>query len=187
MLTLLSASPRPAYMGSVNRLLYTLGELPRARELLECAVQSDLENPREENPDVVLRRSNFGLVLTELGELPRARELLELALQSGLENLGEHHHSTTATLCNLALVYLAMGEARAIDTLEQALRSGERSFGADHPGCAQIRAHLAQALSKSGELERARREASEALRAVMSQPEGSFHRTNVERLVASLA
>ncbi|MEM7248859.1 MAG: tetratricopeptide repeat protein, partial [Acidobacteriota bacterium] len=62
-------------------VLQALGDLPRAKELLEQALESDLKNLGEDHPNVATRRSNLALVLKDLGDLPRAKELLEQALE----------------------------------------------------------------------------------------------------------
>jgi tetratricopeptide (TPR) repeat protein len=85
-------------------VLQALGDLPRAKELLERALASALQNLGEDHPSVATSRSNLAAVLRALGDLPRAKELLERALASDLQNLGEDHHSVATNRSNLAMV-----------------------------------------------------------------------------------
>ena len=159
----LSQAEPSAWEGSSNLLdrigtaLHSLGELPRARELLEMALASDLKNLGEDHPEVATRRSNLATVLKDIGELSRARELLERALASNLKNLGEDHPEVATYRSNLALVLQDLGELpRARELLEMALDSNLKNFGEDHPAVAADRSNLATVLKNLGDLPRAR-------------------------------
>ena len=141
----------------VATALQSLGVLPRAKELLELALQSDLKNRGKEHPSVATRRSNLALVLQDLGELPRAKELLELALESDLKNLGEEHTSVAIQRSNLASVLKDLGELpRAKELRELALESALKNLGEEHPLVATHRSNLAIVLQPLGELARAK-------------------------------
>jgi tetratricopeptide (TPR) repeat protein len=129
------------------------GDLPRAKELLERALASDLQNLGEDHPSVATRRSNLALVLRALGDLPRAKELLERALALALRNLDEDHPSVAACRSNLAGVLQDLGDLpRAKDLLERALASALLHLGEDHPNVAACRSNLAGVLQALGDL-----------------------------------
>jgi tetratricopeptide (TPR) repeat protein len=133
------------------------GDLPRAKELLERALASYLQNVGEDHPDVATIRSKLAGVLQDLGDLPRAKELLERALASDLQNLGEDHPSVATSRSNLAVVLQDLGDLpRAKDLLERALASDLHNLGEDHPDVATIRSNLATVLKDLGDLPRAK-------------------------------
>jgi tetratricopeptide (TPR) repeat protein len=137
--------------------LRSLGELLRAKELLELALQSDLRNVGEDHPSVAKRRSNLALVLRDLGEASLAKELLELALESDLKNHGEGHMSVATRRSNLAAVLQDLGEPRpAKELLELALEWATNNHDEDDPAVATLRSNLALALADLGELPRAK-------------------------------
>ena len=67
-----------------------------------------------------------------------------------------------------------------------ALLAREEMRGVDHPSTAYTRAWMAVVLSRLGERDQAKREASQALRAVSKQPESSRFRRAVEQLAGEL-
>ena len=133
--------------------LQSMGDLPRAKDLLERALASDLKNLGEDHQSVATARSNLALVLKELGDLLRARELLELALASDLKNLGEDHQSVATARSNLALVFQDLDDlAPAKELLELALASYLKTLGEDHRFVATVRSNLALVLKGLGDL-----------------------------------
>ncbi|MBP8811011.1 MAG: tetratricopeptide repeat protein [Kofleriaceae bacterium] len=133
------------------------GDLPRAKELLERALASDLQNLGEDHPSVATSRSNLATVHRALGDLPRAKELHERALASALQNLGEDHPSVATSRSNLALVLRDLGDlSRAKELLERALASALQNLGEDHPSVATSRSNLALVLKALGNLPRAK-------------------------------
>jgi tetratricopeptide (TPR) repeat protein len=144
-------------LDGVATALVSLGELPRAKELLELALELDVRNLGEEHLSVAASRSNLAVVLLSLGELRRAKELRELALESALKNEGEEHPSVATLRSNLALVLRDLGELpRAKELLELALESDLRNLGEEHPSVASSRSNLALMLAGLGELARAK-------------------------------
>ena len=137
--------------------LQSMGDLPRARELLERALASDLKNLGEDHRKVATTRSHLALVLRDLGDLPSARELLELALASDLKNFGEDDPAVAAKRSNLAYVLNDLGDQpRARELLERALASGLKDLGENRPEVAIRMSHLALILRDLGDLTRAR-------------------------------
>jgi len=143
---------------------HSAGDLPRAKELLERALASDLHNLGEDHPSVARGRTNLAGVLQDLGDLPRAKELLEQALVSALQNLGENHPSVAASRSNLSVVLQALGDLpRAKALLERALASDLQNLGEDHPSVATRRSNLAAVLKELGDLPRAKALLEQAL------------------------
>lgn len=146
-----------ALLDRVGTALQSLGELRRAKELRELALESALKNLGEHHPEVAIRRSNLGILLRYLGELPRAKELMELALESALKNLGEDHPEVATRRSNFALVLQDLHELpRAKELMELALNSDLKNLGEDHPSVATLRSNLATMLQDLGELQRAK-------------------------------
>ena len=147
----------PWFLDRIGAALQSAGDLPAARDLLEQALASGLENLGEDHPDVATSRSNLAVVLKDLGDLPAARELLEQALASDLENLGEDHPEVAINRSNLAGVLQDLGDLPAArDLLEQALASDLENLGEDHPKVAIRRSRLAWVLQAQGDLPAAR-------------------------------
>ena len=121
------------------------------------------------------------------GDFQGARRLFEQALESDLDNLGENHPSVATRRSNLAVVLQDLGDlpgARRL--LEQALESDLDNLGENHPAVAPPAANLALLLEELGERGTAVATIQIALRAVADQPEGSYHRVNVERIAKQL-
>ncbi|HEX6085808.1 MAG TPA: tetratricopeptide repeat protein [Thermoanaerobaculia bacterium] len=138
--------------------LKSMGELPRAKELLERALASDLKNLGEDDPSVATGRSNLAIVLTDLGDLPRAKELLELALASDLKTRGADHASVALRRSALGRVLYSLGDApRAKELLELALASDLKNFGEDHLAVATKRTILALVVGALGDRPQARK------------------------------
>jgi len=136
---------------------YELGEHEKARDLLELALKSALENFGPKHPNVAVRQSNLANVYSALGEYEKARALLELALKSDLENFGPQHPTVAVRQSNLATVYSDLGEyEKARDLLEAALKSDLENFGPKHPNVAVRQSNLANVYSALGEYEKAR-------------------------------
>ncbi len=111
-----------------------LGEYARARDLLEAALQSDLENFGPGHPTVSIRQSNLATVYSDLGEYARARDLLEAALQSAMKNFGPDHPTVAVSHNNLAHVFVAKeewGEAKM--HFLKAFSIAQKALGESHP------------------------------------------------------
>ncbi len=70
--------------------------------------------------------------------------------------------------------------------LEQALASALENLGEGHPSVAPAAANLAMVLEALGKSAEAMATIQIAVRAVAGQPEGSYHRANVERIAEFL-
>jgi tetratricopeptide (TPR) repeat protein len=159
------AGTAPAMAPEVRILLHdrvgtgahSAGDLPRAKELLERALATDLQNLGDDHPRVAARRSSLAGVLHDLGDLPSAKGLNERVLASAVQNFGKDHPSVAAARSNLAGVLQDLGDIKqAKDLFELALASELKSFGDDHPSVARSRSNLATALQLLGDLPRAK-------------------------------
>ena len=135
-----------------------LGEYEKARDLLEKALKSDIENFGEKHPNVASKQSNLALVYKDLGEYKKAYDLLENALKSDIENFGEKHPNVATSQSNLANIYKDLGEyEKACDLLEKALKSGIENFGEKHPNVATIQSNLANVYKDLGKNDKAKK------------------------------
>jgi len=71
-----------------------LGEYEKARDLLEAALKSALENFGERHPTVAVSQSNLANVYSDLGEYEKARDLWMKAYEIFARVLGEQHPHT---------------------------------------------------------------------------------------------
>lgn len=111
-----------------------LGDYEKARDLLEQALQSDLDNFGEKHPEVAVSQSNLGNVYSDLGDYEKAGELLEQALQSDLNNFGEKHPDVATSRSNLGLVYKKLGEyEKARELFRNSYEIFLDKLGEDHP------------------------------------------------------
>ena len=142
-----------------------LGEYEKARDLLQEALKSDLENFGEKHPQVATGKSNLANVYKVLGEYEKARDLLQEALKSDLDNFGGKHPTVAIKKSNLANIYLDLGEyEKARDLLQEALKSDLENFGGKHPKVATRKSNLANVYKGLGEFEKARDLLQEALK-----------------------
>lgn len=106
------------------------GQYDKARDLLELALASDLQNFGENYPAVALSQSNLATVYRDLGQYEKAQGLLEPALAYNLQNLGEAHPDVARCQSNLGLVYKDLKQyEKARKLLELALTSALQNFG----------------------------------------------------------
>ena len=141
----------------VATALQSMGDLPRAKELLELALASALKNLGEDHQSVAICRSNLALVLKALGDLPHAKELHEHALSSFMTSLGEDHTFVATSRSNLAAVLMELGDSSgARELLELALATDLKNLGEDHPYVAIDRSILALILRDLNDLSRAK-------------------------------
>jgi tetratricopeptide (TPR) repeat protein len=87
----------PNTLNSINNLgllLQEMGQLEKARPLLEEALQAGRETLGDRHRDTLISINNMGLLLKDMGQLEEARPLLEEALQAGREKLSDRHPRT---------------------------------------------------------------------------------------------
>jgi tetratricopeptide (TPR) repeat protein len=105
-------------------VLKDLGELPRARELLEKALASDLKNLGEDHPSAVTRRYNLAVTLELQADSAGALALLGQVLRAQEKRLGADHPSRAVTRAKIASLLFQSGETdRACQEAREALRT----------------------------------------------------------------
>lgn len=139
------------------RVFHDLGESERARDLLEPALEADLELYGEKHPEIAIHRSHLALICKDLGDFEEARDLFESALQSDIENFGENHPRVASHHSNLAHVYQDLGDyEKARNLLEQTLSIELGMYEPTHPFISQAQSNLATIYKHLGEFEKAR-------------------------------
>ena len=111
-----------------------LGQYIKAKDLLEQALHSNIQNFGDLHPTTTVSRSNLAVVYSELGGFEAAKDLLQQALQSDIQNFGDHHPATAAKQSNLAAVYQNLGDhEKAKDLFKKAYSTFKNQLGEEHP------------------------------------------------------
>ncbi|MCP3964424.1 MAG: tetratricopeptide repeat protein [bacterium] len=177
------------FLGHMGTALHSAGDLSPARELLERALDSHLQNFGKDRPELATSHSNLGWVLKEMGDLPAAREQFEQALTLDVDNFGEDHSEVASSRSNLALVLKARGELEAArELLEQALASNLDNLDEDHSEVASNRSNLAGVLLAQGDLPAARELLEQALASDLREfgedhPKVAIRRSNLSTVL----
>ena len=105
-------------------ILQGLGDLPRAKELLELALASVLKTLGKAHPAVAILRFNLATLSRDEGDLKGARASFYQALTAQEASLGANHPSTAFTRASLARVLDLLGETDPAHTeAERALQA----------------------------------------------------------------
>ncbi|MEM7246726.1 MAG: tetratricopeptide repeat protein [Acidobacteriota bacterium] len=136
------------------------GELPAAREALECSLEIQEGLARTQSSDYAASLHQLAGVLRAQGDLPKARKLLERSLDIKRQVLGtELHPEYAASLHALAAVLQTQGdlpEARKL--LERSLDIQRQVLGTElHPSYSASLHQLAGVLKAQGNLPEARK------------------------------
>jgi tetratricopeptide (TPR) repeat protein len=152
------AEAKKSYLQNNLALTYEVfGQYEKARDLLELALASDLNNFGKDHPTVARTQSNLATMYFYLGQYEKALDLLELALASDLSNFGKDHPTVAVRQSSLATVYQSLGQyEKARDLLKLALASDLSNFGKDHPTVTCIQSNLAIVYQDLGQYEKAR-------------------------------
>ena len=138
-----------ANLGIVHR---HLGNYEEAKNLLEEALQSDLEVHGDAHPRTSLRQSVLSNVYFNLGEYTKASKLAERALNTDLKTLGKEHPKIPIRQSNLANACLKLGQyGKAKTLLEQAVELTEDLLGEEHTELATFLNGLASAYNGLGQ------------------------------------
>ncbi|MTI88290.1 MAG: tetratricopeptide repeat protein [Balneolaceae bacterium] len=146
-------------------LIYkTLGNYEQARNLLEGALETEIEHFGESHPAVAAIRYNLAEILQEVGAHEQARDLLEDALKVDIECFGENHPDVAAKKYKLAIVYQKLNNyEQARKLLESALKTDIIHFGEHHPTVANRQSKLAVIYRHLGGYHQARNLLEDAL------------------------
>jgi tetratricopeptide (TPR) repeat protein len=130
-------------------VLHGLGNLGRARDLFERAIESERKTFGEDHPRLVTSRSNLAALLRDIGDLSGAKDLLESAISSTETNFGHADHRVATLRSNLAAVLVDLGDLpRAKELLEQAIDAAQKKLGDEHPNVITYRENLAEVVKR---------------------------------------
>jgi tetratricopeptide (TPR) repeat protein len=96
-------------------VLRNLGELDGARQLLEQALTSALQNRGEDHPSVATSRFNLAMICEEDEAWEDAEAYYRSALDSELRSLGPSNPSLAYTRAHLAVVLRRLGKTDEAD------------------------------------------------------------------------
>jgi tetratricopeptide (TPR) repeat protein len=155
--------------------LHTLGCIPLARELLECALKDCRRVWGKKHLNTVWAMHNLALTLNDEGDAPRALVLLTNVVKLLRRKMGEEHPDTVDATESLAFTLYRLGSYQAAQTLQvQVLTLRQRDLGANHPATIEAIGSLgstinnmAVALRNDGNLEKAEHLQFEALAMVV--------------------
>ena len=114
-----------------------LGNLSRARELVEHALRIREEAFGPNHPQVAVTLSNLLEIMKKLGEYDEALILGERIIRSHEETFGPNHPNVAFSLASVGEIHRLKGNHKqAYLQFERALRIQEKAFGPVHPSLA---------------------------------------------------
>ena len=141
-----------ARRGDVANCAFAIGDLARARILLEDILPTSKRLLGGEHPATLTTMNNLAVTLRSQGEQNAARELHETILAARHSALGDEHPDTLMTMNNLAEALRAQGHLNAVRKLhEQVLATSKRVLGDEHPNTLIAMNNLAQTLAAQGD------------------------------------
>ncbi len=141
-----------------------LGNLKRAKALLERALNIQLESSSRENITTASILTNLGVAEAQIGNQLKAKAHFQAALEIQKPLLGSDHAEVATTMMNLGVSRLELGETtEAKELLEESLLIQEALYGHNHQQVALCKANLGYAHRKLGDLSQACRLLKEAL------------------------
>ena len=136
---------------------YHLGDIRRAKQHNEAALDLRQRILGEEHPDTLTSMNNLASTLRQKGDLQGARELQEKELEICRRILGEEHPDTLISMGNLASTLVMQGDLQGARELEEkVLQSRQRILGEEHPHTLTSMGNIAQTLRQQGDLQGAR-------------------------------
>lgn len=157
--TLHSEHPRlQAARGNLALTVYSLGDLGRARALLEQVLAVYQRTLPRDHPNMLKVQENLAIVLGGFGDYEGKRELLERVIKVHEQTLSPDHLDLQTARMNLAIALIDLNdyqEARAL--LEKALDVYERTLPPNHSEMQKVRLNLAVTLRNLGDLQGARK------------------------------
>ncbi len=162
-------------MGTIGRVYYSLGEFEPSAELLEQALQLQIQTHGEDHPDVAAAKDDLAVTLIQRAEYSRAEKLLESAMQTNRIRGGPSSPQVAENLNNLANLYIRSGDIdRAQESIMESVdifsELGE-SYGMK---LAAAKATLARTLQVQGDLDRTETLLLEAIE-IVGNTEGDSH------------
>jgi tetratricopeptide (TPR) repeat protein len=134
-----------------------LGDLTRARRILQEALDLAQKILGPEHPGTLSAKSNLATILEAQGELLQAQESYEEVLEAEIRVLSPMHPSKLVTKGNLARLLKVQGELlQAREIYEEILEAEVRVRGSEHSETLTTKTNLAGVLKAQGELSQAR-------------------------------
>ena len=128
-----------------------LGLYPRARSLLERAIEIQRHIFGPEDPNTLRSLSTLGYILEEEGHYVEAEKLERQALDAQRRVLGPEHSDTLTSMNNLSRILDQEGRYAEAEKLErQTLEIQRRKFGRDHSDTVRAMNNLAITLYNEG-------------------------------------
>ncbi|MCP5103333.1 MAG: ATP-binding protein, partial [bacterium] len=149
---------------NLSMIYKALGELEKAREFQEKAlnIREAILDPR--HPDLATSYNNLSTIYQDLGELEKAREFQEKALNIREAILDPRHPDMAQSYNNLSLIYQALGELeKAREFQEKTVTIFEAILAPRHPDLATSYNNFSLIYQDLGELEKAREFQEKAL------------------------
>jgi eukaryotic-like serine/threonine-protein kinase len=126
----------------------------------------------DDHPNTLTQMSNLGVMYALQNRLGEAIVIKQEALERLRRRLGKSHPKSLTALNNLALDLVQRGEfAAAAELFEEGLEASNRPTAATLPIRAMLLHHQADALDKSGDLDRAKRAAVESVEMYEAHPD----------------
>ena len=164
-----------ALMGTIGRVYFNLGVYPAASELLQQALELQMQTSDANSVDVARLQNDLAEALIRAPDYARAESLLNEALDSNRQNRGPISPDIAKNLFNLAELHLKMSDLDAAEDFAISSVDAYAQFGAAHSiEFAEAKNLLARILQVRGDLEQTEVLLLEAI-AIVSENEGSDH------------
>ncbi len=135
----------------------SLGNLPRAKELLERAIAIEEQVDASDPPSLAASYSNLATVEYHLGNLPKAKELLERAIAVQEQAYDSDHPTLAISHSLMATVEHDLGNLpKAKELLERAIAIEEQFYPSNHPRLALRYSRLAMVERSFGNISKSR-------------------------------
>jgi len=155
---LLTHNMMGAIKGELGCAYYYLGNLLKAKELLEEHLSKISKSDSKNQGQIARALVYLGNVYRELGDYEKAKKVIEQSLVIYKNPLYENHIGTARALGNLGNVYRNLGDYKKAERfLEQSFTIYKKYFSEDHAGVAQILVYLGVVSRAQGEYDKAKR------------------------------
>jgi tetratricopeptide (TPR) repeat protein len=177
-------------MAALLNLRATQGDVDAMHPLFDQLLEAIVATHGEENPVLIMVKSNYGVFLLRMGEFARAEEILVEAVDAAREQLEPGDQARITALDCLTQVYASTDEvAKAAPVYKQVIAEGRIGWGEDNPqfvrSLVTYGRWLHRAVRDEVAAERTLREALSLADAVFDEPEMAVLQAR-ERLVTIL-
>ncbi|HLU14182.1 MAG TPA: tetratricopeptide repeat protein [Arenimonas sp.] len=146
--------------------LFSLGERPRSRELLESLIAGESARRAADDPLLLNLQADLGLAMGRMGEVEQARAVFEEIYPRLRERLGPEHEDTLMAMGRLAVMRVMDGDTdSAVELQRERVEISIRKLGMEHPFTLLERGNLANMLLESRAMDEAEAMMREVLEA----------------------